>query len=113
MPLIAKAHNLPLDADVAERLARLQPPVSAPPTSDATLYIGWFNTKPIAAVWACGGNDARTLSGFGIHAATRGRSVLAQLADAVRKQENELGHRVLSSDDFAALDTDPAAKTSA
>lgn len=109
MPLVAKAHHLPLAPDVAERLARLQPSVSEPLAADATLYIGWFNTKPIAAVWVCGGHDARTLTGFGIHPATRGRGVLAQLADAVRRAENELGHRVLSSDDFAELDAEPSA----
>ncbi len=105
MPLIAKVHSLPLEPELAERLARFKPMLSAnAPSADATLYIGWFNTKPIAAAWAIGGNDARQLSGFAIHPATMGRDVLAQLANDMRRQESAAGRRVLSSEDYAALD---------
>lgn len=105
MPLIARVHSLPLEPELIERLARFKPALNAKaPSSDATLYIGWFNTKPIAAAWAIGGNDARQLSGFAIHPATVGRDVLAQLAICMRTQENAAGRRVLSSEDYAALD---------
>lgn len=107
MPLIARPQALPLDAELSGRLARLQPALGASAASpEATLYIGWFNAKPIAAAWALGATDARALSGFAIHPATRGRGVLAQLATQMRELENQAGHRVLSSDDYAALDRD-------
>ncbi|MEO6697863.1 MAG: hypothetical protein ABIR53_00540 [Paraperlucidibaca sp.] len=105
MPLTAKAHALPLEPELAERLARFQPPASTQaPSPDATLYVGWFNTKPIAAAWALGADNARHLSGFAIHPATRGRDVLAQLVAAMRIQECGAGRRVLSSDEYAAVD---------
>jgi hypothetical protein len=105
MPLIAKAYTLPLESDLVEQLVRLQPPISAQsPSSDAILYVGWFNSKAIAAAWAVGADDARMLSGFAIHPATRGREVLAQLASAMRTQENAAGQRVASSEDYFALD---------
>lgn len=107
MPLITKAQPLPLDTELRERLSRLQPAFSVlAPVAEATLYIGWFNTKPIAAAWASGHANARTLSGFAIHAATKGRGVLAQLATQMRELESSRGHRVLSSDDYATLDPD-------
>jgi len=105
MPVIARPQSFPLDADLAGRLARLQPAVTAePPTPDATLYVGWFNTRPVAAAWATGADDGRQLQGFGIHPATRGRGVLARLAQDMREQENAAGRRVLSADDYSVLD---------
>ncbi|MEL0027561.1 MAG: hypothetical protein VW625_02680 [Perlucidibaca sp.] len=105
MPVIARAQNFPLDADLAERLSRLQPPVLlTPPAADAMLYIGWFNTRPIAAAWAVGPEGGRQLQGFAIHPATRGRGVLARLAQDMREQENAAGRRVLSADDYSVLD---------
>ena len=105
MPLIAKVHSLPLEPELSERLARFKPAlVAQAPSSDATLYIGWFNTKPIAAAWAVGSDDARQLSGFAIHPATIGRDVLMQLATCMRAQESAAGRSVLSSEDYAALD---------
>ena len=105
MPLIARVHSLPLEPELIERLARFKPALSAKaPSPDATLHVGWFNTKPIAAAWAIGSDDARHLSGFAIHPATMGRDVLAQLATCMRTQESAAGRRVLSSEDYAALD---------
>lgn len=105
MPLIASAQTLPVSAALAERLARLQPAcVVTSASPEATLYIGWFNTKPIAAAWVNGIAGARVLSGFAIHPATLGRGVLAQLATQIRDIESADGHRVLSSDDYTVLD---------
>lgn len=105
MPVIARAHPLPLDADLSERLARLTPSVAASaPAPDAVLYVGWFNTKPISAAWAVGPDEGRQLQGFAIHPATRGRGVLARLAQEMREQENAAGRRVLSADDYSLLD---------
>ncbi len=105
MPVIARAHPLPLDADLNDRLARLSPALTATaPTPDAVLYVGWFNTKPISAAWAVGPDDGRQLQGFAIHPATRGRGVLARLAQEMREQENAAGRRVLSADDYSLLD---------
>ena len=110
MPVIARAQSLPLPADIAERLLRLEPSFAADaPSADAVLYLGWFNSKPISAVWASGAADGRQLGGFAIHPATRGRGVLARLAQEVRELETAAGHRVLSSDDYAPLDVDAPA----
>lgn len=108
MPVITRPHAFPLDADLAERLSRLQPATPLAPRDGAVLYVGWFNTKPIAAVWADGPDDGRQLQGFGIHPATRGRGVLARLAQDAREQETAAGRRVLSADDYSQLDAMPA-----
>ena len=107
MPVITRSHAFPLDADLAERLSRLDPPVALSAQPGAVLYVGWFNTKPIAAVWATGQDDGRQLQGFGIHPATRGRGVLARLAQDAREQETAGGRRVLSADDYSSLDELP------
>ena len=105
MPVIARSQSLPLAPDLAERLSKLEPALPlTPPSSDATLYIGWFNDKPISAAWACGIPEGRQLSHFAIHPATRGRGVLARLAQEIRELENSAGHRVLSADDYSTLD---------
>lgn len=105
MPVIARPQSFPLDTELADRLARLQPaaPLTAP-APDAVLYVGWFNTKPISAAWAVGPDEGRQLQGFAIHPATRGRGVLARLAQEMRTQENAAGRRVLSADDYSLLD---------
>lgn len=106
MPLVTRAHDLPLDAELQERLTRLLPPVPvSAPSADALLYVGWFNTKPIAAAWATGPAEGRQLVDFGIHPATRGREVLAQLAHGIRDHENAAGRRVLSAEDYSQLDS--------
>lgn len=105
MPLIARQHTLPLDADTSARLQRFEPTFALqPPSADAQLYIGWFNEKPICAAWAIGASSVRQLQGFAIHPATRGRGVLAQLAQAMRLQERSAGACVLSTDDYELLD---------
>ena len=88
MPVIARSQSLPLASELAERLSKLEPALLlTPPSSDATLYIGWFNDKPISAAWACGIAEGRQLSHFAIHPATRGRGVLARLAQLAAKQQ--------------------------
>lgn len=105
MPVFARPHQLPLDADLSLRLQRMEPAFTVqPPSADAQLYVGWFNTKPICAAWAVGAATERELQGFTIHPATRGRGVLARLAQEIREQENEAGRRVLSADDYEPLD---------
>ncbi|MES2720379.1 MAG: hypothetical protein V4688_09075 [Pseudomonadota bacterium] len=105
MPVIARSQSLPFAPELAERLYKLEPALPlTPPSSDATLYIGWFNDKPISAAWACGIPEGRQLSHFAIHPATRGRGVLARLAQEIRELENSGGHRVLSADDYSTLD---------
>lgn len=107
MPVITRSQSFPLDADLADRLSRLEPALSlTPPAPDSVLYVGWFNSRPIAAAWATGFADRRQLQGFGIHPATRGRGVLAWLAQDIREQERAAGRRVLSADDYAPLDVD-------
>ena len=105
MPVIARHQSLPLAPELAERLLKLEPTLLlTPPSSDALLYIGWFNDKPISAAWALGASDGRQLGHFAIHPATRGRGVLARLAQEIRELENRAGHRVLSADDYSTLD---------
>lgn len=109
MPVIVRAQSLPLPAELAERLSRLAPACDGrPPADDAVLYIGWFNSKPVSAVWASGASDGRQLAGFAIHPATRGRGVLVRLAQEAREQETAAGRRVLSADDYTALDVEGA-----
>lgn len=111
MPVIVRVQSLPLPADLAERLARLAPAFAVVPPSgdDAVLYIGWFNNKPISAVWASGMAEGRQLTGFAVHPATRGRGVLARLAQEARELEAGTGRRVLSADDYTALDVESPA----
>lgn len=109
MPVITRLQDFPLDADLHDRLSRLQPAADLKAADGDRLYVGWFNTKPIAAVWAVGPDDGRQLQGFRIHPATRGRGVLAQLAHAAREQEVAAGRRVLSADDYSQLDSEPSA----
>lgn len=105
MPVIARPQTLPLDAALSERLHKLEPALPlTPPSSDAMLYIGWFNDKPISAAWASGEVTGRQLQHFAIHPATRGRGVLARLAQEIRDLENAAGRRVLSADDYSTLD---------
>ncbi|PQA48916.1 acetyl-CoA sensor PanZ family protein [Amnimonas aquatica] len=107
MPVTAQPQSFPLDAELSERLARLQPALPlAPGAAGDVFYIGWFNTRPISAAWATGPDDGRQLTGFAIHPATRGRGVLARLAQEMRALENAAGRRVLSADDYSALDTE-------
>lgn len=105
MPVIVRAQSLPADAALAERLQRLTPPVAATPAvPEAVLYVGWFNDKPIAAVWATGPASTRRLQDFGIHAATTGRGVLQRLADEAEAQERAAGRTVTGGADHRALD---------
>ncbi|MEK6788954.1 MAG: hypothetical protein AABY68_08405 [Pseudomonadota bacterium] len=105
MPVIARSQSLPLAPELAERLLKLEPALPlTPPGSDALLYIGWFNDKPISAAWACGEKEGRELVRFAIHPATRGRGVLARLAQEIRELENAAGRRVLSANDYVSLD---------
>lgn len=107
MPVITRAANLPLASDVSQRLQKLEPVcLLTPPDADATLYIGWFNDKPVAAAWACGESQGRQLLHFAIHPATRGRGVLQRLAQEMREHENAAGRRVLSAQDYALLDAE-------
>jgi hypothetical protein len=106
MPVITRAHALPLDADLRQRMQKFEPEVPLVPLdSGATLYIGWFNDKPVAGAWACGDTQGRQLLYFGIHPATRGRGVLQRLAHDMRELENASGRRVLSAQDYSALDS--------
>ena len=106
MPVITRAQALPLDADLLQRLKKLEPEVPVlPQDSSATLYVGWFNDKPVAGAWACGAANERQLQHFGIHPATRGRGVLQRLAHDMRELENAAGRRVLSAEDYSALDS--------
>ena len=105
MPVIARHQTMPLASELAERLRKLEPALPlTPPSADALLYIGWFNDKPISAAWACGPDDGRELARFAIHPATRGRGVLARLAQEIRELENAAGRRVLSAHDYSTLD---------
>lgn len=108
MPIIVKPLQQALDADLRGRLEKFEPQLRlVPPSKDATLYVAWFNTKPVAAAWSVGSDHERELMGFAIHPATRGRSVLQQLAQNMRTQENAAGRRVLRSEDFTGLDQAP------
>ena len=105
MPLISKIQTLPLPDDLAARLVQLQPSFSPnPPTPAADLYIGWFNDKPICALWAIGEQDQRTLTQMAVHQANRGRGVLAQFVQNVQSLERSAGRRVLSADNYQAID---------
>lgn len=105
MPLISKIQTLPLPDDLAARLRQLQPAFSPnPPEPLADLYIGWFNDKPICALWAVGQQDQRSLIQMAVHQANRGRGVLAQFVQNVQSLERSAGRRVLSADNFQAID---------
>jgi len=105
MPVIARTQTLPLAPELAERLQKLEPPLPLKqPASDALLYIGWFNDKPISAAWVLGDGHARELSHIAIHPATRGRGVLARLSHEIREMENAAGRRLLSSQGYSSID---------
>ncbi|MDP1541173.1 MAG: hypothetical protein U0998_04590 [Moraxellaceae bacterium] len=105
MPLISKIQTLPLPDDLAARLSHLQPSFSPkPPAPVADLYIGWFNDKPICALWAIGEHDQRSLTQMAVHQANRGRGVLAQFVQNVQSLERSAGRRVLSADNYQAID---------
>lgn len=105
MPLISKIQTLPLTDDLAQRLSQLKPSFSpTPPATVADLYIGWFNDKPICALWAIGEQDQRSLVQMAVHQANRGRGVLAQFVQNVQTQERSAGRRVLSAENYQAID---------
>ncbi len=105
MPLIAKIQTLPVANELAERLRQLQPAFDINPSGQpASLYIGWFNDKPICALWAVGADNQRSLTQMAVHQANRGRGVLAQFVQNVQSLERSAGRRVLSADNFQAID---------
>lgn len=105
MPLMTRAQALPLPAELSQRLAALQPAFdSQPPTPDATLYVGWFNEKPICALWASGPDEGRQLSRLALHAANRGRGVLSQFVHEVQALERAQVRRVLCADAYDSQD---------
>jgi len=105
MPVITRTQTLPLAPALAQRLQKLEPELPlAPQAVDATLYIGWFNDKPISAAWVSGHDDGRELTHVAIHPATRGRGVLARLAQEIRELENAANRRLLSAQDYSSLD---------
>ena len=57
------------------------------------LYIGWFNDKPIAALWSRQQPDGhdRLLQYIVVHPANRGRGIAEQLMSQVMLQERTLG----------------------
>lgn len=105
MPLMTRAQALPLSTDLSRRLATLQPAFDGqPPAADATLYVGWFNEKPICALWASGPDQSRQLCQLALHAANRGRGVLGQFVHEVQALERAQARRVLSADAFDSQD---------
>ena len=55
------------------------------------LYTAVFNTKIIAAIWATGQGESRTLENIVVHPANRGRGVAERLVSEVCRMEEEKG----------------------
>lgn len=54
-------------------------------------YVGWFNSKPVAAILAYGSKDARTLRWIVVHPANRGRGIADRLVSETCRLEREQG----------------------
>lgn len=102
MPLIVRRHDS-LDTETAERLVALYDHSPEFGSGEAALtqlqtalgqgtylYIGWFNDKPIAAIWSQPTDqaNARLLRYIVVHPANRGRGIADQLvAQAVAQDK--------------------------
>ena len=106
MPLIAQAHSFPLDADLSARLSRMDCATpQTPPSSNATFYVAWFNSKPVAAAWVVGDSEAREIQQYSIHPATRGRDVLEQFTREITRHEQKAANTISTHEDYKVLDS--------
>ncbi|PTQ88859.1 GNAT family N-acetyltransferase [Agitococcus lubricus] len=58
---------------------------------DGLLYLGWFNSKPVAAIMASGLANSRLLHNIVVHPANRGRGIADRLVSEVCRLERERG----------------------